>query len=143
MLVAVYYVLSSYLSVNLAGIRITLDVLPVAVAAALYGPVNGMIVGFVGNYRLELDGGVLEPTLRGEYHWSLRRSGVANLGYATGMADMPYQVMLSAFDDHRTVGAIGLRWTTENRWIFSLDLERLFSASGDSTAIRVGGTGSF
>ena len=101
------------------------------------------VVGFVGNYRLELDGGVLEPTLRGEYHWSLRRSGVANLGYATGMADMPYQVMLSAFDDHRTVGAIGLRWTTENRWIFSLDLERLFSASGDSTAIRVGGTGSF
>ena len=85
----------------------------------------------------------MEPTLRGEYHWSLRRSGVANLGYATGMADMPYQVMLSAFDDHRTVGAIGLRWTTENRWIFSLDLERLFSASGDSTAIRVGGTGSF
>lgn len=56
MLVAVYYVLSSYLSVNLAGIRITLDVLPVAVAAALYGPVNGMIVGFVGNFLFQLAG---------------------------------------------------------------------------------------
>ena len=56
MLVAIYYVLSSYLSVNLPGIRVTLDVLPVAVAAALYGPVNGLVVGFVGNFLFQLAG---------------------------------------------------------------------------------------
>ena len=56
MLVAVYYVLSSYLSVNLGGLRVTLDVLPVAVAAALFGPVNGLVVGFVGNFLFQLAG---------------------------------------------------------------------------------------
>ena len=56
MLVAVYYVLSSYLSVNLGGLRVSLDVLPVAVAAALFGPVNGLVVGFVGNFLFQLAG---------------------------------------------------------------------------------------
>lgn len=56
MLVAVYFVLSSYLSVNLSGIRISLDVLPILIAAALYGPVDGMIVGFIGNFLFQLAG---------------------------------------------------------------------------------------
>lgn len=56
MLVAIYFVLSNYLSANLAGIRITLDVLPVIVAAALYGPVDGLIVGIVGNLLFQLVG---------------------------------------------------------------------------------------
>lgn len=56
MLVAIYFVLSNYLSANLAGIRITLDVLPVIVAAALYGPMDGLIVGIVGNLLFQLVG---------------------------------------------------------------------------------------
>lgn len=56
MLVAVFFVFSNYLSVNLAGIRISLDVLPVVVAAALYGPMDGLIVGFIGNLLFQLAG---------------------------------------------------------------------------------------
>lgn len=56
MLVAIYFVLSNYLSVNLAGIRITLDVVPVIVAAALYGPADGLIVGIIGNLLFQLAG---------------------------------------------------------------------------------------
>lgn len=56
MLVAVYFVLSNYLAVNLGGIRITLDVLPVLVAALMFGPLDGFIVGFVGNFLFQLAG---------------------------------------------------------------------------------------
>ena len=56
MLVAVYFVLSNYLSVNLAGIRVALDVLPVLVSAALFGPVDAFIVGFIGNLLFQLAG---------------------------------------------------------------------------------------
>ena len=56
MLVAVYFVLSNYFAVNLAGIRITLDVLPILVAAALFGPVDACIVGFIGNILFQLVG---------------------------------------------------------------------------------------
>lgn len=56
MLIAVYFVLSNYLAVNLAGIRITLDVLPILVAAVMFGPIDGMIVGFAGNFLFQLAG---------------------------------------------------------------------------------------
>lgn len=56
MLVAIFFVLSNYISVNMAGIRITLDILPVVVAAALFGPVDALIVGFVGNLLFQLAG---------------------------------------------------------------------------------------
>ena len=56
MLTAIYFVLSTYLSVNLSGIRLSLDVLPVLVAAALCGPVDGLIVGFLGNFLFQLAG---------------------------------------------------------------------------------------
>lgn len=56
MLIAVYFVLSNYFAVNLAGIRITLDVLPILVAAALFGPLDGAIVGFIGNFLFQLVG---------------------------------------------------------------------------------------
>ena len=56
MLVAIFFVLSNYLSINLAGMRITLDVLPVIVAAALYGPVDAAIVGAAGYFLFQLAG---------------------------------------------------------------------------------------
>ena len=56
MLVAVYFVLSNYFAINLAGIRITLDVLPILVAAMLFGPLDGAIVGFIGNFLFQLTG---------------------------------------------------------------------------------------
>lgn len=56
MLVAIYFVLSNYFAINLAGIRITLDVLPILVAAALFGPVDAFIVGFIGNFLFQLVG---------------------------------------------------------------------------------------
>lgn len=56
MLVALYFVFSCYLSVNLPGIRLTLDLLPVLVAAMLFGPVDGAIVGFIGNCLFQLTG---------------------------------------------------------------------------------------
>ena len=101
------------------------------------------VVGMVGNYRIVLDAGVLEPTFRGEYHWSLRRSGVASLGYATGPGEMPYEVMLSAFDDHRAVGSVGLRWITLGGWNFVLEVEGSTSDAGSSTGLRIGANGKF
>ena len=56
MLVAVFFVLSNYLSVNMPWARLSLDVLPVLVAGALFGPLDGAIVGFVGNFLFQLTG---------------------------------------------------------------------------------------
>ena len=101
------------------------------------------VMGLVGNYRLYLDAGVLEPTFRGEYHWSLRRSGLAKLGYASGSAETPYQVMISSFDDHRAVGAVGLRWITLGGWNFAVEVEGSTSDGGSSTGVRFGANGKF
>ena len=101
------------------------------------------VLGMVGNYRLVLDAGVLEPTVRGEYHWSLRRSGMASLGYATGVGELPYQVMLSDFDDHRAIGALGLRWITLGGWNFAVEVEGSTSDAGTTTGLRIGANGKF
>ena len=49
MLAAMYFVLSLF-SINLPGMKITLDSLPILVAAALLGPVDGMAVGLAGSF---------------------------------------------------------------------------------------------
>ena len=56
MLVAMYVVLSNFVAINLGGIRITIDLLPIAVGAMLYGPVDGLIIGFLGNFLFQLLG---------------------------------------------------------------------------------------
>lgn len=53
---AMYVVLSSYVSLNLAGIKITADALPILLAAILYGPVDGLIVGLLGAFIGQLTG---------------------------------------------------------------------------------------
>ncbi len=47
--VALYVALSA-VSIPLPGIKITLDALPIILAAILYGPVDGLIVGLMGNF---------------------------------------------------------------------------------------------
>lgn len=49
MLAAMFVVLSLF-SINLPGMKITLDSLPVLVGAALLGPLDGFAVGLVGSF---------------------------------------------------------------------------------------------
>ena len=49
MLAAMYVVLSLF-SINLPGMKITLDSLPILVGAALLGPLDGLAVGLVGSF---------------------------------------------------------------------------------------------
>ena len=49
MLAAMYVVLSLF-SINLPGMKITLDSLPVLVGAALLGPLDGLAVGLIGSF---------------------------------------------------------------------------------------------
>ena len=56
MLVAMYFLLSNYFAVNLGGIRLTLDILPIIVGACLFGPIDGLIIGLMGNFLFQLAG---------------------------------------------------------------------------------------
>ncbi len=49
MLAAMFVVLSLF-SISLPGMKITLDSLPILVAAALLGPLDGLIVGLIGSF---------------------------------------------------------------------------------------------
>ena len=54
MLIAMYFVLSITVSLNLGNMKITLDSLPIIVAGALFGPVDGLIVGLLGSFLNQL-----------------------------------------------------------------------------------------
>ncbi|MBP8639738.1 MAG: ECF transporter S component [Oscillospiraceae bacterium] len=56
MLVAMYFLLSNYFAVNLGSIRLTLDILPIIVGASLFGPIDGLIIGLLGNFLFQLIG---------------------------------------------------------------------------------------
>lgn len=49
MLAAMYVVLSLF-SINLPGMKITLDSLPILIGAALLGPLDGLAVGLIGSF---------------------------------------------------------------------------------------------
>ncbi len=49
MLAAMFVVLSLF-SISLPGMKITLDSLPILVAAALLGPLDGLMVGLIGSF---------------------------------------------------------------------------------------------
>ncbi|MFB0921329.1 MAG: folate family ECF transporter S component [Oscillospiraceae bacterium] len=55
-LIAMYFLLSNYFAINLGGIRLTLDVLPIIVGACLFGPIDGMVIGLFGNFLFQLIG---------------------------------------------------------------------------------------
>ncbi len=53
MLIAMYVALS-LLSINLGNMKITLDALPIIVGAALFGPVDGLLIGLLGSFMNQL-----------------------------------------------------------------------------------------
>lgn len=53
---ALYVVLSSLLSLSLGPIKLSLDGLPVLLAALLFGPLDGLLVGLVGSFLGQLLG---------------------------------------------------------------------------------------
>lgn len=56
MLIAMYLLLSNYFALNLGGIRLTLDIFPIIVGACLFGPIDGLIIGLLGNFLFQLIG---------------------------------------------------------------------------------------
>ena len=50
MLIAMYVVLSLVATINLGNMKFTLDSLPIIVGAALFGPVDGMLIGLLGSF---------------------------------------------------------------------------------------------
>lgn len=55
-LIAMYFLLGNYFAINLGGIRLTLDILPIIVGACLFGPIDGLIIGLAGNFLFQLVG---------------------------------------------------------------------------------------
>lgn len=56
MLIAMYFLLSNYFALNLGPIRLTLDMLPIIVGACLFGPLDGLLIGLIGNFLFQLLG---------------------------------------------------------------------------------------
>ena len=53
-LIGIFVVLGSYLSINAYNIKITFQNLPLFIGAILYGPIDGFIIGFVGMFICQL-----------------------------------------------------------------------------------------
>jgi len=54
MLTALFVLLSLYVKIDLGNMKITLDALPILIAALLYGPLPGAAVGFVGSFLVQM-----------------------------------------------------------------------------------------
>lgn len=54
MLTAMYVVLSLVATINLGNMKFTLDSLPIIVGAALFGPVDGMLIGLLGSFTNQM-----------------------------------------------------------------------------------------
>ena len=54
MLTALYVLLSLYVTINLGNMKITLDALPILIAALLFGPLTGAAVGLVGSFLVQM-----------------------------------------------------------------------------------------
>lgn len=52
-LIAVYFALS-YLSAELSGVKISFEALPVTLAAVLFGPIDGMLAGLLGELLTQI-----------------------------------------------------------------------------------------
>ncbi|MCF0136461.1 MAG: folate family ECF transporter S component [Lachnospiraceae bacterium] len=53
---ALYTVLANYVSIHTLNMKLTFDMLPVLLCSILYGPVDGLMVGLVGNFISQLIG---------------------------------------------------------------------------------------
>jgi ECF transporter S component (folate family) len=54
MLIAMYVVLSLVATINLGNMKLTLDSLPIIIGAALFGPVDGMLIGLLGSFTNQM-----------------------------------------------------------------------------------------
>lgn len=61
-LIAMYAVMSTFLTINLGGMNISVGALPIIVGAALFGPTDGMIIGLCGSFLNQLYAYGLTPT---------------------------------------------------------------------------------
>lgn len=53
---ALYIVLANYVSIHTLSMKLTFDSLPILLCAVLFGPVDGLIVGALGNFLSQLLG---------------------------------------------------------------------------------------
>ena len=53
-LIAIFVILGTYLSINVYNIKITFQNLPLFVGAILYGPIDGFLIGFLGMFVSQL-----------------------------------------------------------------------------------------
>lgn len=53
---ALYIVLANYVSIHTLNLKLSFDGLPILLCAILYGPVDGLLVGCVGNFLSQLLG---------------------------------------------------------------------------------------
>lgn len=54
LLTALYVILASFLKIPLGGLKVTIEGLPVIIAAVLFGPVDGAVVGFLGEFMNQM-----------------------------------------------------------------------------------------
>ena len=62
MLAALCFVLSAYVSIKAGSMKFTFAGLPILLAALLFGPVDGMLVGGIGEFLSQVIGYGLTPT---------------------------------------------------------------------------------
>ena len=61
-LIAMYAVMSTLLTINLGGMNISVGALPIIVGAALFGPTDGLIIGLCGSFLNQMYSYGLTPT---------------------------------------------------------------------------------
>ncbi len=61
-LIAMYAVMATFLTLNLGGMNISVGALPIIVGAALFGPADGIIIGLCGSFLNQLYAYGLTPT---------------------------------------------------------------------------------
>ena len=54
MLIAMYVVLSLFVSINLGNMKITFDALPILIGALLFGPADGLLIGLLGAFFAQM-----------------------------------------------------------------------------------------
>lgn len=100
-------------------------------------------LGLRGSYLIKSSLGVFEPTFRGEYHWSLKASEAARIGYANGQEGERYSLPLTSYGDSRGLIGLGLRWQTMGSWNFAIEAEANHANGGASSSLRISGAGTF
>ena len=61
-LIAMYAVMATFLTLNLGGMNISVGALPIIVGAALFGPVDGLIIGLCGSFLNQIYAYGITPT---------------------------------------------------------------------------------